>query len=108
MVDVPNQRLTKTIAQTGIAVGIAVGTVWSGVVMAAGDTITYARPQDSEGLDAHKVTTTISFQVMQQIYSTLLTLDDKGKVHPGLAESYSVSDDGLTYRFTIRLSLIHI
>ena len=102
MWDVTNQRFARTIAQTGIAVGIAVGTVWSGVVMAAGDTITYARPQDSEGLDAHKVTTTISFQVMQQIYSTLLTLDDKGKVHPGVAESYSVSDDGLTYRFTIR------
>ena len=84
------------------ALGLAAGLIFSDAALAAGDTIIYARPQDADSLDAHKVSTTISFQVMQQIYGTLLSLDDNGNVHPGYAEKYEVSDDGLTYRFTMR------
>ena len=94
--------LNTNFIRNRLSLCLAIFIGWTGIAYAAGDTIIYSRPADSEGLDSHKVTTTISFQVMQQIYSTLLTLDDKGKVYPGLAESYSVSEDGLTYRFKIR------
>ncbi len=36
------------------------------------------------------------------VYESLMKLDDDGSVTPLLAEDYSVSDDGLTYTFTLR------
>lgn len=36
------------------------------------------------------------------VYSGLLKVDSKGTLSPDIAESYSVSDDGLTYTFKIR------
>ena len=49
--------------------------------------IIFARSQDADSLDVARVSTTISFQVMQQIYDNLLSLDDKGHVVGGLAAS---------------------
>ncbi len=49
---------------------------------AAGD-IVFARAQDADSLDVARVSTTISFQVMTQIYDSLLNLDDKGHVVGG-------------------------
>lgn len=39
------------------------------------------------------------------IYSGLMRLDEKGKLIPDLAESYTISDDGLTYTFTLKDNL---
>jgi len=36
------------------------------------------------------------------VYDTLLALDETGAVQPQMAESWEVSDDGLTYSFTLR------
>jgi peptide/nickel transport system substrate-binding protein len=36
------------------------------------------------------------------VYESLFSLDDEGQIHNLLAEDYSVSDDGLTYTFTLR------
>ncbi|WP_165491129.1 ABC transporter substrate-binding protein [Lichenihabitans psoromatis] len=64
--------------------------------------IIFARSQDADSLDVARVSTTISFQVMQQIYDNLLNLDDKGKVSGGLAASYTASADNMTFTFTMR------
>ena len=68
---------------------------------ASGD-IVFARAQDADALDVARVSTTISFQVMTQIYETLLNEDEKGQVVPGLASSYTASPDNKTFTFTIR------
>ncbi len=68
---------------------------------AAGD-IVFARAQDADSLDVARVSTTISFQVMTQIYATLLNLDDKGHVVGGLAGSYTASPDNQTFTFKMR------
>ncbi len=68
---------------------------------AAGD-IVFARAQDADSLDIARVSTTISFQVMTQIYATLLNLDDKGHVVGGLASSYTASSDNQTFTFKMR------
>ncbi len=39
------------------------------------------------------------------IYSGLMKVDDQGKLVPDLAESYAVSDDELTYTFTLKNNL---
>lgn len=68
---------------------------------AAGD-IVFARAQDADSLDVARVSTTISFQVMTQIYDSLLNLDDKGHVVGGLAASYTASPDNETFTFKMR------
>lgn len=68
---------------------------------APGDII-FARAQDADSLDTARVTTTISSQVMTQIYESLLSLDDKGNVVAGLAESYAGSPDNMSFTFKMR------
>ena len=41
-------------------------------------------------------------EIVRQVFRGLMYLDDQLKPVPELAESYTVSDDGLTYRFTLR------
>ena len=40
--------------------------------------------------------------LMQSTYDTLLYLDENGEYQPGLAESWDISEDGLTYTFHLR------
>lgn len=69
---------------------------------AAQTTLTIARGVDADGLDPFKVSTTQSSQMTALIFDTLVNLDETGGVHPGLATDYTISDDNLTYKFTIR------
>lgn len=73
--------------------------------LAAETTLTVARSVDADGLDPQKVSTTQSSQVTDLIFDTLVSLDATGAPHPALAESWTISDDNLTYSFTIRQGL---
>lgn len=44
--------------------------------------------------------------VASHIYENLVTLDTTGRVIPQLAESWEVSDDGITYIFTLRRGVL--
>ena len=72
------------------------------LAQAASGDIVFARSQDADSLDTARVSTTISFQVMVQMYETLLNLDDKGHVVGGLASSYTASADNKTFTFKLR------
>lgn len=41
-------------------------------------------------------------QLLLQLYAGLTRLDERGEPYPSLASGWDVSDDGLTYRFTLR------
>ncbi len=41
-------------------------------------------------------------QVLVQVFDSLLSADENGNLHPGLTNSWEVSDDGLTYTFQLR------
>jgi len=69
-------------------------------------TLVVARSTDSDGLDPHKISTTVSSQVTDLIFDTLVTLDSSGQAQPGLAESWEVSEDNLTYSFKIRSGVV--
>ena len=64
-------------------------------------TLTVARGVDADGLDPQQVSTTQSSQITNLMFDTLVTLDASGVAHPGLAESWEISDDNLSYAFTI-------
>ncbi|QQE73110.1 ABC transporter substrate-binding protein [Brevibacillus composti] len=63
----------------------------------------YGRGGDSVGLDPIAQTDGESFKVTENIMETLVKYkDDNTEVVPALAESWEVSDDGLTYTFKLR------
>ncbi|WP_233270469.1 ABC transporter substrate-binding protein [Chachezhania sediminis] len=63
--------------------------------------LVWARYGDIDSLDPHRATSTLSMQVWDQIYDTLLAFDMDGKPGPNMAKSWTVSDDGLEYTFTL-------
>jgi len=73
-----------------------------GLALAQTGTLEIAVDQAPVGLDPHIVTAFSSFAVIDQIYEGLLEINADLQLEPALAESYTVSDDGLTYTFTLR------
>ena len=67
----------------------------------AADEIIWARYGDIDTLDPHRSTSTLSMQVWNQIYEPLLARDADGNIGPNLAQSYVVSDDGLSVSFSL-------
>ena len=71
----------------------------------SGGTLTVAQEADVVDLDPHTTSAYSTTVVLDQIYDSLLALDSSGEVLPSLAESWEVSENGLTYTFTLRASL---
>ncbi len=64
------------------------------------DTITFGQGSDPRGLDPAYVDDGESAKVMCHVYENLVTYDDENcDIKPELADSYDISDDGLTYTF---------
>ena len=55
-----------------------------------------------ESLDPQQATDGTSFEVIADYTDGLMQMDADGQAVPALAESYDLSDDGLTYTFHIR------
>lgn len=53
-------------------------------------------------LDPHLTTAYASFQVLENVYDTLVAPDAEGSFQPSLATEWTTSDDGLTWTFTLR------
>ncbi|MDR7481153.1 MAG: ABC transporter substrate-binding protein [Armatimonadota bacterium] len=68
-----------------------------------GGRLVVGKPLDPDGYDPHRVTAINAAYVISLIYDTLLHLDyDLKTITPGLARSWDVSRDGLTYTFELR------
>ncbi|ESA32409.1 abc transporter substrate-binding protein [Leptolyngbya sp. Heron Island J] len=71
-----------------------------------GGSLVWARYGDADSLDPHRTTTTLSWQVFDQIYDTLLAFDDNGDVVPNVAKEWTVSDDGLEATFVLNEGIV--
>ncbi|MEO1092704.1 MAG: ABC transporter substrate-binding protein [Pseudomonadota bacterium] len=70
---------------------------------AQAETITIVREVDSDRYDPHRTTARAASEVLFMLGDTLVALDeDMQTIHPGLASSWTVSDDGTLYTFTLR------
>ena len=69
---------------------------------ASGGTITVAVASSFTTLDPYNATDGLSRQVAKSFYEGLFTRDKDFKLVPQLAESYTVSDDGLVYTIKLR------
>jgi oligopeptide transport system substrate-binding protein len=54
------------------------------------------------GLDSAKTTDTLSFEVLNQVMDGLIRVGEGYKNEPGIAETWDISTDGLTYTFHLR------
>ena len=67
-----------------------------------GGTLVAAWAQDPVGLDPHITSARSSLQVLENVLDTLVVLDADQNVTPSLAESWEVTEDGLTWTFHLR------
>ena len=64
--------------------------------------VTIATAAQPDSLDPHRTSATSAFQSMKSLYDTLVEPDRDGVIVPALAESWTLSDDGLEWRFALR------
>jgi peptide/nickel transport system substrate-binding protein len=75
----------------------------TGAPEAEADTsINFALSGNPDTLDPHTTSGTLTFQVIRSFYDTLVEPDTEGRLVPALAESWEVSEDNLTWAFTLR------
>lgn len=67
-----------------------------------GGTLIWGHSETTQNLDMHQTGTASSGRVLQNIHSSIVTVDANLNVIPNLAESYDVAPDGLTYTFKLR------
>lgn len=67
----------------------------------SGGTLIVAYEADPEILDPHNTTALIAGRVIALTNENLVSRDYEGVIQPGLADSWEVSDDGLTYTFKL-------
>src|SRR5918997_6812602 len=57
---------------------------------------------EPDQLDPQKTSAYASFQVLENVFDTLVEPDEELTMQPALAESWETSEDGLTWTFTLR------
>lgn len=67
-----------------------------------GGSVTVGISQDLDSLDPHKAVAAGSSEVLFNIFEGLVKASSDGEVREAVASDYQVSEDGLTYTFTLR------
>jgi len=91
-------RMTRLLAATALAAL----SLTASIAEAAG-VLTIGRREDSTTFDPIASAQNVDNWVYSNVFDVLVRVDKTGtKLEPGLAESWTVSDDRLTYTFTLR------
>ena len=93
--------MTKIITRKLLVAASVSAALFAGSAFAAKD-ITVAVASNFTTLDPYDANDTLSQQVAKSFYQGLFGLDKEMKVKNVLAESYTVSDDGLVYTVKLR------
>lgn len=95
--------MNTTIRTLALAGGLALGAIAGGGAAAQTDTLRVAIGIDPVSLDPIATSDNASIWTQLLLYDTLIRPAPDGRsLEPGLAESWSVSDDGLTLDFRLR------
>lgn len=76
------------------------------VAPARAETIRIGNAADPETLDPQRYTLVIETRILGDAFEGLVALDAKGEPIPGMAETWEISADGLTYTFHLRGGLV--
>ena len=77
-------------------------TACSGDSDTSGKVLKVAKDVELASMDQHIATDGLSFEVIAATIEGLYTLDADGNAIPAIAETYDLSEDGLTYTFHLR------
>ncbi|MEH6774015.1 MAG: ABC transporter substrate-binding protein [Cereibacter changlensis] len=93
--------MTRKWARVGlIALTVSLGL---GSIAEAAGVLTIGRREDGTTFDPIATAQNVDFWVFSNVYDVLVRVDKTGtKLEPGLAESWEISEDGLTYTFRLR------
>jgi len=100
MFDISRRRLTR-IALSLALPALALSAAWTGPAAAAGKTITAVMHSDLRIIDPIFTTAYITRDHGYMVYDTLVATDANFKIQPQMAD-WKISDDKLTYTFTLR------
>lgn len=67
-----------------------------------GGTLTFGRVASATSFDLNNEITANNAFAIDKVFEPLVAFDADGAIEPWLASEYSISDDGLTYTFTLR------
>lgn len=99
-------RRPAALVATGLVIAIILTACSTGERVDLGDESTHnliaAIAGEPDQLDPHKTTDYFSFEVLENVYDTLVEPDENLEMGPALAESWEVSDDQLTWTFHLR------
>lgn len=85
-----------------IATALAGAILAPTMALAAKDSVTFAQRLEPPGLYPRTgAAAAISLTTLYNVYEGLTRIDESGAVQPALAESWTISDDGLTYTFKL-------
>lgn len=68
----------------------------------SGGTLTFGRVASVTSFDLNNEITANNAFAIDKVFEPLVTFDAQGAIQPWLASDYKISDDGLTYTFTLR------
>ena len=89
-------RRLRVISFAALLAGLGVSAALAESVYRRGET------GDSSSFDPAKTSTVPEGNVLGDLFETLVVFDGKAQLKPGAAESWTISDDGLTYTFKLR------
>ncbi|NQX44255.1 ABC transporter substrate-binding protein [Paenibacillus tritici] len=69
---------------------------------ASGGTFVYGRPASVTSFDLHNQITSNNAFAIDKVFESLVAFDSKGEITDQLAQSHTISEDGLTYTFVLR------
>ena len=97
------RRLVLGVLGVALLVSVAlVGTSAARTDATTGGTLVIGRTADVDTLDPHKATAFQTVQTLGLIYGTLVQLNSKLDIVPGLATKWAFSNDSQTLTFTLR------
>jgi len=77
-----------------------------GTAAAAAETLRLGNAGEPETLDPHRYNLRLEETILTDLFLGLTTFNAEGRIVPGAAASWTVSDDGLTWEFRLREDLL--
>jgi len=86
----------------GLREAVVVAVLLAGLTAAQAQVYRRGEPGEPETLDPQKSQTVVEADILYDLFEGLLSYDADGRLIPGVALKWALSDDGLVYRFDLR------
>ena len=96
--------MKKIITGVAIVFGLILPSTYS-FAAPPDDTFVVGLPTDTVGLEPAQISSRHTANIMKHMFGQLYSVDETGAIVPNLAESYTISDDGKEYTFTLKSGL---